>query len=300
MNILLALFFLGLLQGLTEFLPVSSSGHLVLFSKIFGVEESLFLSILLHVATLLSICVIFWRDLWQMIRHPFSNQTMQLVVATIPTCIIVLILMPIIKQSFMGGALPVCFAITAVLLCLSEFLSIKKGLSCSAKKLKFQKKKKAQSQNIVQMLKPEENQKQADIQALQDSKTEENAQSINFKTAFWMGVAQGFAVFPGISRSGSTISAGLLNGKNKKEVAKFSFLMSIPVILLSLVMEVYDVIKGGVQISFPIWAIVLSFVAAFLVGIFAIKWMIKLTEKSSLKWFSAYLVVISIVSLFLI
>lgn len=268
MNIFLALFFLGLIQGLTEFLPVSSSGHLVLFSKIFGVEESLFLSILLHVATLFSICVIFYKDIWHMIRHPFSAQSMRLVIATIPTCLIVLVLMPIIKQSFMGGALPVCFAITAILLCVSEFLSNKKTQKSKAL-----------------------NEKSQDGQTVNE---------LSFKSAFWMGVAQGFAVFPGISRSGSTISAGLMTGKNKEEVAKFSFLMSIPIILLSLVMEVYEVVAGGVQISFSVWAILLSVVVAFVVGVFAIKWMIKLTQKSSLKWFSAYLVVISIVSLFLV
>lgn len=253
MNLFLALFFLGLIQGLTEFLPVSSSGHLVLFSKIFGVEESLFLSILLHVATLLSICVVFHKDIWRMVTHPLSDETIRLVVATIPTCLIVLVIMPIVKMSFMGGFLPLCFSISATLLLLSELLSNKK----------------------------------------------QNGQ-MNLKSAFFMGVAQGFAVFPGISRSGSTISAGLLCGRNKGEVAKFSFLMSIPIIVLSLLMEVWDVIRGGVQFNFPPLAVLLSFVTAFLVGIFAIKVMIKLTSHSNLKWFSAYLVIVVIVSLFII
>ena len=102
MPIFLVLFFLGLIQGLTEFLPVSSSGHLVLFSKIFGVEESLFISILLHVATLFSILVVFWKDIWTLIRHPFSKETILLVVATIPTCVIALVFLPLIKQSFSG------------------------------------------------------------------------------------------------------------------------------------------------------------------------------------------------------
>ena len=251
MNIFLALFLLGFIQGLTEFLPVSSSGHLVLFSKIFGIEESLFLSILLHVATLLSIVVVFYKDIWQMVRHPFSKQTIQIVVATIPTCIIVLLMMPIIKQSFMGGALPVCFALSAVLLMFSELLSKKKS-----------------------------------------------EKEFNYKSAFFMGIAQGFAVFPGVSRSGSTISAGLLSGRNKEEVAKFSFLMSIPIILLSLLMEIIDIATGEVVVALPILPTIVSFVTAFLVGIFAIKLMIKLTVKSNLKWFSLYLVIIAIVSLF--
>ncbi len=253
MNIFLALFFLGLLQGLAEFLPVSSSGHLVLFSKIFGLDESLFLSILLHVATLLSIVVVFHKDIWQMIRHPFSDSTIRLVVATIPTCLIVLVLLPIIKQSFAGALLPLCFSISAVLLMFAEIFS---------KKRKNEK--------------------------------------IDLKTAFFMGIAQGFAVFPGISRSGSTISAGLLSGKDKQDVAKFSFLMSVPIIILSLLMEIYEICTSAAPVALPIVPTCLSFLTAFLVGIFAIKVMIKLTSKASLKWFSLELVAMAIISLFII
>ncbi len=252
MQIFLALFLLGLVQGLTEFLPVSSSGHLVLFSKLFGIEESLFLSILLHLATLLSIVVVFYKDIWHMIRHPFSKETMQIVVATIPTCLIVLVLMPIIKQSFAGVFLPICFLISAILLFVAEILSKKN-----------------------------------------------NNGELDFKTAFFMGVAQGFAVFPGISRSGSTISAGLLSGKDKQQVSKFSFLMSIPIVFLSLLMEIYEICAGKVTISLQLLPTIIAFLIAFLVGIFAIKVMIKLTVKSNLKWFSVYLVVISLISFFI-
>lgn len=257
MNIFLAFFLLGIIQGLTEFLPVSSSGHLVLFSKIFGVEESLFLSILLHVATLLSIVVIFYKDIWRMITHPFSKESITLALATIPTCIIVLVLMPLVKASFMGGALPICFAITAVILMVCE---------------------KPKAKTIAS--------------------TQEN-KDISLKTALFMGVAQGFAVFPGISRSGSTIAAGIVSGGNKSNVAKFSFLMSVPIILLSLLMEVYETCTSQAVLNINIAATMLSFVTAFLVGIFAIKVMIKLTQKSSLKWFSLYLVVLSVASLFI-
>lgn len=253
MQYFLALFFLGIIQGLTEFLPVSSSGHLVLFSNIFGIEESLFISILLHVATLLSIVVVFYKDIWQMIRHPFSKQTMMLVIATIPTCLIVLVLMPIIKQSFAGGLLPICFLVSAILLLISEQLSKKK-----------------------------------------------KNHELTYKTAFLMGIAQGFAVFPGISRSGSTISAGLLSGGDKESVAKFSFLMSIPIVFLSLIMEIYEIATGSLQLEIQVLPTIVAFVVAFIVGIFAIKLMIKLTVKSSLKWFSLYLVFISIISFFVL
>lgn len=251
MNIFLALFFLGIVQGLTEFLPVSSSGHLVLFSKIFGVQESLFVSILLHVATLLSICVVFWKEIWHMIRHPFSKETLSIVLATIPTCIVVLCILPIVKSSFAGGLLPLCFALSAVFLLLAEVFT----------------KKKPQSE-------------------------------FSYKTAFFMGLAQGFAVFPGLSRSGTTISAGVFSGAERKDVAKFSFLMSIPIILLSLLMEIFEICTGEQALTIPVGAIALAFVTAFLVGIFAIRLTLKITEKAGLKWFSAYLVVIAIVSLF--
>lgn len=250
---ILALFFLGLVQGLTEFLPVSSSGHLVLFSQIFGIEEELFVSIILHCATLLSILIVFWKDVWQMISHPFSKQTMLIVVATIPTCLICLVLMPIIKLSFSGIILPVCFLVSAILLLLSE----------------------------------------------RSTKNKE-ATEISYKSAFWIGVAQGFAVFPGISRSGTTISAGLFAGNKKEEVAKFSFLMSIPIIILSLIMEIVEIAIGGVSIDVSAVGISLAFVTAFLVGIVAIKTMLKITKSAKLRYFSYYLILISIISLFVL
>lgn len=250
---ILALFFLGLVQGLTEFLPVSSSGHLVLFSKLFGVEEELFVSILLHVATLLSILVVYRKDVWQMIRHPFSKQTMMIVVATIPTCLICLALMPIIKLSFTGTILPICFLVSAILLMLSENYSKNKQTS-----------------------------------------------PISYKSAFWIGVSQGFAVFPGVSRSGTTISAGLFAGNKKEDVAKFSFLMSIPIILLSLVMEIAEIAINGMTIKTSAVGMIIAFVTAFLVGIFAIKTMMKVTQKAKLRYFSYYLILLSVISLFVL
>ena len=250
---ILALFFLGLVQGLTEFLPVSSSGHLVLFSKIFGIEESLFVSIILHVATLLSIIVVFRKDVWQMICHPLSKETMMIVVATIPTCFLCLLLMPIIKMSFSGGLLPLCFLISAILLLVSERTSRRK-----------------------------------------------TQKDISYKSAFLIGVAQGFAVFPGVSRSGATISAGLLSGSSKEDVTKFSFLMSIPIILLSLVMEVFEIAVGGQAVNVSTIGICISFATAFVTGILAIKMMISATKRSSLKYFAFYLILISILSFFVL
>ena len=253
MSIFLVLFLMGLVQGLTEFLPVSSSGHLVLLSKLFGIEESLFISILLHIATLFSIVVMFWRDIWELIKHPFSKKTMLLIVATIPTCIIVLILLPIIKSSFGGTILPYCFLISSLLLFITEI---------------FIKKK--------------------------------ETKELDYKQAVTMGIAQGFAVFPGISRSGTTICAGLMAGGDKKETAKFSFIMSIPIIFLSMIMEIVELVQGEISLSFPPLAIIISFIVAFISGIFAIKFMMKLTERGNFKWFSIYLLLIGILTFFII
>ncbi len=246
---------LGLVQGVCEFLPVSSSGHLVLLSSIFGIEDSLFVSIILHVATLLAVLVVFRKDVLNMIRHPFSLESMNIYIATIPTCLIVLILMPLVNLSFSGSFLAISFLISAFLLMFSE---------------KFCKNKVFKNNNL------------------------------RYKNALIMGIAQGLAVFPGISRSGTTISAGLLSGASKEECAKFSFLMSVPIIILSLLMEIYEIGCGGTYISVNTIGLILAFIIAFVVGILSIKLMIKLTQKLDFKIFSVYLIALAILTFFII
>lgn len=242
---------LGLVQGLCEFLPISSSGHLVLLSRLFGIDDSLFVSIVLHVATLMAVVIVFRKDILYMIKHPLSPQTINLCLATIPTCIIVLVLMPLVNASFGGGYLAVCFLLSAGLLFFTQ--RSPKSATCFIK-----------------------------------------------KNALIMGIAQGLAVFPGISRSGTTICAGLLSGGDKKECAKFSFLMSLPIIFLSMIMEIGEIALGGQSVTVKPVGMILAFLIAFAVGILSIKLMIKLTEKSNFKWFSLYLVLLGIVTLFLI
>ena len=250
---ILALFFLGVIQGLTEFLPVSSSGHIVLFSRLFGFEESLPLSILLHVATLFSIFVVFYKDIWDIVKKPFSEKAMLLATATIPTCLVALVLMPIIKSSFSGDFLWLCFFFSAAILFFAE----------------------------------------------QKSKSQ-MPRKIDYRSAFLIGLFQGIAIFPGVSRSGSTISAGLFCGRDRRETAKFSFLLSVPIILMSLVLEVAELFTQKTAINGPIWAILLSCVCALVVGVFALKSMVKLTERANLKWFSIYLLCIGTLSFFLL
>lgn len=259
MPVLFAIIIMGIVQGFTEFLPVSSSGHLVLLSNLFGIQESLFVSIILHVATLLSIVVVFWRDIWYYIRHPLSQGSLKIMLATIPTCIIVLILMPLITASFEGLFLPFCFIITAVVLLFTDFYYSRKPKFMPVGK-------------------------------------REDFCGISYKQAIFMGIAQGFAVFPGISRSGSTICAGLISGAERENAARFSFLMSIPIILLSMVKEIYDIVQiGSVEVNVP--GLIVGAIAAFAIGMFAIKFMMKLTQRVKFRWFGIYLVAMALISL---
>lgn len=254
-----ALIVLGVVQGLTEFLPVSSSGHLVLLSRLFGIEDSLFVSIILHVATLLSVVVALRKEVWQVLKSPFGDLGKKLIVATIPTCLIVLCLYPLITESFEGAVLPICFIITAILLFVTSA---------------FQKK--------------------------QVHFYSENMQNgITYKQALFMGIGQGFAAFPGISRSGTTICTGVLSGGKREEVAKFSFLMSIPIIILSMVLEIFQLATSGVMPDVNVAGIILAFLLAFLIGLLSVKAMIKLTQKLNFKWFSLYLVALAILTLFI-
>ena len=241
---------LGVVQGLCEFLPVSSSGHLVLLSSLFGVQDSLLVSIILHVATLIAVLVSFRKDVFRMIKNPFSTEVIHLAIATISTCLIAIVLMPMLEGSFDGKILPITFALSGVFLFLSE--------------------KNAKRQT---------------------------GSSISKKQALIIGVAQGMALFPGLSRSGTTISAGLLAGSDKKECAKFSFLLSIPTILGSLLLEIMDLSKHQMPINVNVAGIIFGGVIAFLIAFSTIKFMINLTEKTNFKWFGIYLFIMAIVSL---
>lgn len=256
MSILYAII-LGIVQGLTEFLPVSSSGHLVLVNKLFGESgDFLFVAILLHLATLLAVVIVFRKDILYLIRHPFSLEAKKLYIATVPTVIIVLIFEGFIENTFGGNLLPYCFLITAILLFIAEMLKDKKP---SLKK------------------------------------------EISYRSAFLMGISQGIAVLPGISRSGSTICTGLFAGENREEVAKFSFLMSIPIIIASMLYEVLGAVVNKTPIFVGnVFPVIIAFLFAFIVGIFAIKVMLKIVSKAKYFGFSIYLIIVAILSFFII
>lgn len=248
--------FLGIVQGLTEFLPVSSSGHLVLLDKIFGVETGnfIFVSIMLHIATLFSVVILYRKEIFDLIRHPLQKKVRFLVVSTFFTGIVFLAFKSFFLNAFGGGLLPICFMVTAILLMLTYFKTQNQKMYCGMTYLK----------------------------------------------ATGIGLMQGVAVLPGISRSGSTIFAGTMLGLGSDEATSYSFILSIPIILLSLVYEVYDCVKNSsVIFTGSVPSLIISIVLAFLCGIFAIKIMKRFAKTKKYYIFSIYLAIIAIVSCFI-
>lgn len=243
--------FLGLLQGFTEFLPISSSGHLLLAEKLFDVQAGLFFDVMLHLGTLLAVIIALRHSLWQTIRHPIaSKKLVYIVVASVPTFAIALVVKLFVSESLMQMLLPVGFALTIVLIILSDRLS-----------------------------KP--------VLRLEET---------SWLPIIITGVTQGIAVFPGLSRSGSTISTMKLFGVNASDAAEFSFLLSIPVILASAAVEGYEAITT--QIAIPPWyCVVIGIVAAFLSGLVSVYMVMRAVKTKSWIWFAVYLVVPLILSL---
>jgi len=237
---------LGIVQGLTEFLPVSSSGHLVLLQRVLGIEEgALFFTIMLHMGTLLSVILVFWKDIWEIIRKPFDKMTALLVAATIPTVVIALLFKDAVEEAFRSAAtLGIGFIVTGVILWTVD--SLKPG----QRKLK----------------------------------------EMSWKGAVFIGMAQGLALFPAISRSGSTLAAGLALKLNRKSAARFSFLMSIPAILGSVIYQMKDVMNSGLEID--VIPVAVGTIAAAASGFLAIKFMLDMISKRSLKIFSVYVFVL--------
>ena len=245
---------LGLVQGFTEFLPVSSSGHLVLLEKFFDVTlDYTFLNVVLHFATLLAVCWFYRIRLWNLVKHPLSKQMQYLVIATIPAVIFVLLCNNFVESNlssltFVG----IGFLLTAVLLIVAEIVS-KKTL---------------------------------------------NHTNINYLNSAVIGVAQALAIFPGLSRSGTTLAFGLMSGVNKEEALDFSFLMSIPIILGSLVYEIISKNAFATSLtSADVLPIILGFAIAFFTALLSIKLMQNVMKKSKLFWFVPYLVVLGVLTL---
>lgn len=242
MNIWIAVI-LGLAQGLCEFLPVSSSGHLVLLQTVFGVEDgSLFFSVMLHVGTLIAVLIVYRRQIMEMLRHPIQKKVGMLLLSTAVTTAIAFLFRDILDDAYSGAFLGFSFLVTAALLALTERVGAR-----AAGKLS----------------------------------------EMTVWQAGFIGLMQGVAILPGVSRSGSTIAGAMYTGLNRKEAADYSFLMCIPAILGSAVLELPDALAGGAgNIN---WAAVLIGVAVAAVsGYFAIRFMLRVITKKRLRGFAVY------------
>lgn len=243
---------LGLIQGLTEYLPVSSSGHLAIGSALFGIEgeENLAFTIVVHVATVFSTLVILWKEIdwifkglfkWQMNEE--TRYVINILISMIPVGIVGVFFKDQVEAIFGSGLVIVgcCLLLTAALLAFSYYYKPK------------------QKENI------------------------------SMKDAFIIGLAQACAVLPGLSRSGSTIATGLLLGDNKAKLAQFSFLMVIPPILGEALLDAMKMMKGeNIAGDLPTLSLVVGFLAAFVSGCLACKWMINIVKKGKLIYFAVY------------
>ena len=250
---------LGIVQGLTEFLPVSSSGHLVLLQKAFNIDQpGLFFDTMLHAGTLVAVFIVLRKDIWELLKKPLQKLTWFLILATIPAVIAALTFGDAIEEIFESAKfLGFCFLFTTVILIAAELLS----------------------RRAVEEEQIEVNDEKAFL------KTEKTMRWID---ALIIGIMQAIAIPPGISRSGATISGALFCKLNRDLAARFSFLLSIPAILGALVLQSKDLVKSGFSESVNIPAVIAGTISAAVVGFFAVKFMLKIIREKSLFGFAVY------------
>lgn len=281
---------LGFIQGVAEFLPVSSSGHLAIFKNFFGLEGAgIAFDILLHVGTLVAVFICFWSDIWELIVNgfgividvcknigiffvnlfnknkkdfekkqyveviatPYRRYVMLIIVATIPTGIMGILLKELIESVSATLIVPgICLLITSVILLIAD--NVKDG--------------------------------------------NENEENVSYKKAGFVGICQGFATMPGISRSGTTVTACLIAGMDRAFAVKFSFIVSIPAILGAAVLDIPDLFTESVTGS-DIVNYVAGTVVAAVVGYVCIKTMLKIVRKKKFKGFSIYCAIMGLVSI---
>lgn len=237
--------FLGMLQGLTEFLPVSSSGHLVIFQHVFGISEgALTFDVLLHMGTLLAVFAAFWDDIYAILRRPFSRLTYLIIVGCIPAGLMGFFLQPYFEKAF------------------ESLLVVGIGLLITGWALKFSERAADNSLSIKEVA----------------------------ETSYWdvlfIGLLQGIAIIPGISRSGSTIAGGLLAGLDRTFAARYSFLVAIPVILGAGLVQLKDLPAEGLSGSIIPYIVGPLTAAGF--GFLAIKIVMRLVRNGRLSVFSYY------------
>ncbi|MBR2885389.1 MAG: undecaprenyl-diphosphate phosphatase [Clostridia bacterium] len=267
-------FILGLIQGISEFLPISSSGHLSIAGQLMGMDPEasnlLSFNILLHVATLAAVFIVFWNDIWEMIKAFFGmlgdlftgkglrlkeftyrRLIIMLIAGTIPAVFAALFLGDIIENPELWQ-IGIFLIITAILLFLSEKLA---------------------GGNI-------------------------SLEEMSVKRAFCVGCFQGLGTLPGISRSGSTIVGGLFSRLEKSTAVRFSFLLSIPAILGALVLDLKDMVGATTQ-TLSFMPVAVGMITAAISGYFSIRFLLRLVEKSKLSYFSYYCVAAGVFAIIL-
>lgn len=267
---------MGIIQGLAEYLPISSSGHLEIFHDLMGLNtngaDSLQFDLILHFATVLSTIVVLWHEFSRLCVSFFSfrrDQNTLLVWKILFSCIPVLLVGLFLKdevESVFGGNLlvvGVCLCVTAVLLGFAYFTR--------TKPIWLNRK------TVV---------------------SGEPGRNISFMDAFIIGCAQAVAVLPGLSRSGSTIATGILLGNKRDRLASFSFLMVIIPILGAALLDIISACTGEKEMgNIGVLPCIVGFLASFVVGCVACKWMINIVKKGGLVWFSLYCIVVGIICL---
>jgi undecaprenyl-diphosphatase len=255
---------LGIVQGLTEFLPVSSSGHLEIGQALLGTsgEENLTFAIIVHTATVLSTLAILWREVALLFKGTFTtlqwnaekDYVAKILVSMIPVFIVGIFFKDQVEALFGNGLLLVgiCLLITAFLLAFSEWLQKKRNNA---------------------------------------------GHEVTYRDAFIIGIAQACAVLPGLSRSGTTIATGLLCGVKKESVAQFSFLMVLIPILGEALLDTIKLISGELTSELGAVPAVVGFVAAFVTGCFACRFMIEIVRRQRLVWFALYCAIVGTIAI---
>ena len=265
---------LGIVQGLTEFLPVSSSGHLMIFKELLGVDAEGFLdfTVTVHFATVLSTVIVFWSAIWSLFKGIFkfryndeTDYVAKLIVSMVPVAVVGLFFKDSVEALFGENLFIVAISliITALLLFLSDNAS-----------------------RFLGRRKPSAG---ADVP--------ERRNGISFLQAFVVGLGQACAVAPGLSRSGTTIATGLLCGVKRDVMAQFSFLMVLVPILGEQLLSVIDAVGEGAGLVLPVTDLLLGFIGAFVAGLVSCKAMVAIVRKARLTYFALYCLVVALMLL---
>lgn len=243
---------LGFIQGLSEFLPISSSGHLIIAYYFLDLTPSLFYSVMLHLGTLAAVVIVYRKQLATIIMHPLSKSSLFVVAASVPTFILALIAKLFLDDVLNGSLLPLGFALTIIVIILPYIIKTKR-------------------------------------------------RSLSYPTSLIIGTVQGLAVLPGLSRSGSTINAAKLIGISDKDAVSFSFILSIPIIIASGAVELYEYLSiTGTAAEISAINILAGVIISFISGLAAILIVRKLAIANKFYWFAIYLLIPLVISLIIL